>query len=106
MRWIRIFDNWEAACNRLPADDPYLLQIGDLRISIVRHDEQLFAFQALCPHQNEPLYKGKVNRAGEVICPLHAYRFNLNTGRECRERTEDMEIYPVKIDNGVFIGIN
>ncbi len=52
----------------------------------------------------EKLSKGTVNYAGEIICPLHFYRFDLKTGRECQGRTEDLATYTVKAnEEGLFV---
>lgn len=106
MRWVKIFDNWEKTCNILEEDEPRILKIGDKKIVIVRHNDTLHAFEPLCPHQHEPLHRGEITKAGEIVCPLHHYRFNLVTGRECEQRTRDMETFPVKIDTEIFIGID
>jgi nitrite reductase/ring-hydroxylating ferredoxin subunit len=106
MKWIKIFDSWAEASSRLPENDPYILQIGEKKISIVRHGANLYAFEPLCPHQHEPLHKGTVNREGEIVCPLHAYRFNLVTGKEHLERCRDLETFPVKTDDKIYICID
>ncbi len=105
MRWIKIFDSWDEACSSLPENDPYLLRIGERKVSIVRRGSKLYAFEALCPHQHEPLHKGSVNPAGEIVCPLHAYRFNLVTGKEYLNRCRDLETFPVKTDSEVYISL-
>jgi len=52
------------------------------------------------------LSKGKVNYLGEVICPWHNYRFDLQSGRESSTRSADLITYPLKIDEaGFFVGI-
>jgi nitrite reductase (NADH) small subunit len=40
---------------------------------------EVFATQANCPHKKGPLADGLVG-SGTVICPLHAWKFNLATG--------------------------
>jgi len=105
MRWIKIFESWEEVRSQLPEDDPYQLRIGEKKIAIVRHGNELFAFEPLCPHQHEPLHRGTVNPSGEIICPLHAYRFNLVTGRECRERSRDLVTFPVKQETEIYLGL-
>ncbi|MBV9081184.1 MAG: nitrite reductase (NAD(P)H) small subunit [Acidobacteriaceae bacterium] len=57
---------------------------------------QVFAVQANCPHKNGPLADGLVGGT-TVICPLHAWKFDLTTGEpvmgSCRLKT-----YPVRLD--------
>ena len=64
------------------------------------------AFDNACPHQHEPLHKGKLLPRGEVVCPLHHYRFNLINGNEAKSQCGPMNVYPVKVEgDGVYINI-
>jgi len=85
---------------------PRQLVVGQKRLCLVLHNNQLKAVQDACPHNGESLSKGKLNYMGDIICPWHEYRFELNTGRESAERCRDLETFPVKInEEGVFIGL-
>ena len=57
---------------------------------------QVFAVQAECPHRGGPLADGLVGGT-TLICPLHAWKFDLSTGRalmgECGLRT-----FPARVD--------
>src|SRR3954462_2309497 len=57
---------------------------------------QILAVQAECPHRGGPLADGLVGGT-TVICPLHAWKFDLATGQalmgDCGLRT-----YPVRVD--------
>jgi nitrite reductase (NADH) small subunit len=59
------------------------------------------AVQASCPHRGGPLADG-LTGGSTVICPLHAWKFDLLTGEspngECRLRTFD-----ARVDDGGFI---
>lgn len=48
-------------------------------IAVFRDQGELVAIEDTCPHRGGPLGKGKV-AAGAVICPLHAWTFDLRTG--------------------------
>ena len=56
---------------------------------------EVFATQAHCPHRNGPLADGLVG-GGSVICPLHAWKFDLTSGEpllgSCKLIT-----YPVRV---------
>src|SRR5262245_57778108 len=55
--------------------------VNDLTIAVFRQrDGRLFAVDNSCPHRGGPLADGVVG-AGKVICPLHALKFDLETGR-------------------------
>ena len=106
MNWIKVFSGDIEARERIVSDKPQLLILHGKRICLVLHDNTFFAVQDSCTHNGESLSKGYVNYLGEVICPLHNYQFNLQSGRECNTRSRDLLPYPVKIDeSGFFVGI-
>jgi nitrite reductase/ring-hydroxylating ferredoxin subunit len=105
MRWIKIFDSLDKAETRVSIDTPILLEIGKRKLVLIRRKTGWFAADNACPHQNESLSGGWLNSENEIICPLHEYRFSLHSGRECRGRTSDLQTYPVKAENGLFIGL-
>lgn len=54
----------------------------------------LFATQAFCPHGRGPLADGLVGR-GTVLCPLHAFAFDLASGRSLGGSCADLRCYAV-----------
>jgi len=104
MDWIKIFETPAAAENALPENLPRLLVVHGRRICLVRRQGKLFAVQDKCTHNGESLSKGTINYLGEVVCPLHQYQFNLKTGRECSQRSHDLECFAIReSEEGVFI---
>lgn len=90
----------------LVINQPRLLLAGGKRICLVRTSDSVLAVDDKCSHNGESLSKGKVNYLGEVVCPWHGHRFDLRTGRECGERSQDLTVYPIRLDEeGVFVGI-
>jgi len=92
------------AVQLLPDGEIKLVQVGTTKICLVRIAEDVFAFQHLCPHQSASLAEGKINTFGQVICPLHHYRFDLKTGDVKSGTCPDLKIYPAKLtDQGIEI---
>jgi nitrite reductase/ring-hydroxylating ferredoxin subunit len=105
MRKAKLFNDIDD-CKSLLKKDPLKKVILDdhIAVCIAWSKERLVAFEALCPHQKAPLHDGKLNAYDEVICPLHAYRFNLQHGNESSHRCRDLKFYSIKIErDGVFI---
>lgn len=106
MEWIKIFSSEAQAKGTLAPDRPQLLIVHGQRICLVLHGETFHAVQDACTHNGESLSKGQVNYLGEIICPLHNYRFDLKNGRACDSSSRDLRTYPVRSDDsGFFIGI-
>jgi 3-phenylpropionate/trans-cinnamate dioxygenase ferredoxin subunit len=106
MEWLKIFGSEQEARTRIREHKPQLLVARDKRICLVMHDNQFYAVQDSCSHKGESLSKGAVNSLGEIICPLHHYRFGLASGRPTDSACYDLVTYPVKLtDEGLFIGV-
>lgn len=85
------------ALGSIPPGEGRNFLVGDVRIAIFRtRGEELYAVQAECPHRGGPLADGLVG-GHTVICPLHAWKFDLTTGKallgECGLKT-----YPARVD--------
>ena len=50
-------------------------------ICIAKHYDQLFACTQKCPHAGALLVNGHVDALGNLVCPLHKYKFSLKNGR-------------------------
>ena len=55
------------------------VQIGDLKLLLVRDDDGVRAFQGTCPHAEAPLADGALC-GGRIICPWHMGSFDAQTG--------------------------
>jgi 3-phenylpropionate/trans-cinnamate dioxygenase ferredoxin subunit len=51
------------------------------KICIGRFQNNLFAFAWKCPHAGGILADGYIDALGQVVCPLHRYKYDMKTGR-------------------------
>lgn len=73
-------------------------------ICVVRKGADYFAFSNACPHLGEKLHNGTINHLNEIVCPLHAYRFHIQSGDEANRRCKALKTYPVLLtEYGLFI---
>jgi nitrite reductase/ring-hydroxylating ferredoxin subunit len=72
-------------------------------ISLSGPGVEISAFSAICPHALGDLSQGWVT-GNEVECPLHYYRFNMQTG-ECvsPHGGPHLRLYPLKIEGDVVL---
>ena len=104
--WIKIFSSESEARQRIRPDVPQLVIVGSTRICLVLHNNSFAAVQDACSHNGQSLSKGSVNYLGEIVCPWHGYRFNLNTGRPCDSSSPDLITYAVRMDEtGFYIAV-
>ena len=105
LKWYRVLGPEEAA-KRIPKGKLQLVKLGEQRICIAHTELGYTAVSDICPHLGESLSKGTINFLYEVICPWHGYRFNLQNGRECQQRTPDLEVHKIEMrEDGLFLGV-
>jgi len=83
-----------------------VLQINDRKICIAKFQNNIFAFADKCPHSGGIFDKGFIDMTGNVVCPVHHYKFNIKNGLNSSGEGYKLKTYPVNINpEGVFIGI-
>ncbi|WP_057940484.1 Rieske (2Fe-2S) protein [Algoriphagus resistens] len=70
------------------------IHLEEITIALVRKGEQFFAFQGACPHRAASLFRGTLIDSTEIRCPLHGYRFDIQTGEVRVGFCDTLEIYP------------
>lgn len=96
-RWIRI-----AECDHIPPREGRAALVGDREIAIFNLGDRFLAVDNQCPHKSGPLCDGIV--AGDsVVCPLHAWKVNLETGEVARpvNQQECVRTYATRVESGV-----
>ena len=78
-QWYRIANSFQDI--RLQENGIGVYEAGEKKICVARYNEEWFAFNYKCPHASGILADGYVDAIGNVVCPVHRYRFNLRTGR-------------------------
>ena len=77
------------------------LLVNGAEVAVFRCQGQLYALQDQCPHAGGSLAGGAIE-GNEVICPLHANRFNLKTGACTTDPRLWARTYAVRSQNGGF----
>lgn len=103
MEKITLFDSIEKAFEVIPAGENRTVRIGELTVLIFNHQNKLIAMEKECPHLGHPLKEGLINGFGEMVCPLHTYRFDIQTGEEANRRCRDLTLYPIHEENGKVV---
>jgi len=72
------------------------VEVAGNSIALYETEGQLFATDNICTHAYACLSDGWLD--GEVICPLHAARFDIRSGKVLDPpATEDLKTYPVRV---------
>jgi nitrite reductase/ring-hydroxylating ferredoxin subunit len=104
MKRYTLGTNKAQVLNLIPHATIQLTKIGDKKVCITRKGESFFVFEELCPHRLASLAQGRINSKNEVICPLHEYRFDLETGNVMAGSCPNLKIYKNSLeDDGLHI---
>ncbi|MBX2931668.1 MAG: Rieske 2Fe-2S domain-containing protein [Chitinophagaceae bacterium] len=83
-----------------------VISVADKKISIGLFDNKIFAFSYKCPHASGILSNGWIDNTGNVVCPVHRYKFCMENGRNVSGEGYYLKTFPIEIrENGVYIGI-
>ncbi len=74
--------------------------VGDVRIALVRVNDDFFAVGDRCSHEDYSLSEGEVlDDVCEIECWRHGSTFDLRTGEPCSlPATKPVPVYTVKVD--------
>ena len=83
-----------------------IIEVNNKKITIARRGEILYACAHKCPHAGGIIAEGFIDAMGNVVCPLHRYRFSPQNGRNVSGEGYFLKHWPVeKRDDGIFIGM-
>ncbi len=79
--------------------------VDDVDIALFKVNGNIYALSNICPHQHFPLIFDGFLENGCVVCPLHRWKFNLQTGKK-PEGQGGLSSFEVKIENDrIFVKV-
>ena len=99
-RWLRV-----TPTGNIPPREGRAVLIGDREIALFNLGDEFLATDNQCPHKGGPLCDGIVTGAS-VVCPLHAWKVNLETGeveRPSHGQDHCVATYPTRVEDGVVL---
>lgn len=103
-----------------------ILAVGSREIGVFRVDGKFYAFQNRCLHQGGPVCEGIVigkveavlddakrelgrrfsTEKRQIVCPWHAWEYDIETGQFAGEQSLKLHQFPVRIEgNQVFVSV-
>ena len=73
--------------------------VGGRALCVANVDGAVCVLDGTCPHEGGPLGEGTIE-GGRVVCPWHAYAFDLHTGEAENDPGVKAEILEAKVENG------
>lgn len=79
--------------------------VGEKKVGLLKRNNVIMAFTALCPHAGANLCNGWLDTMGRIVCPEHKYRFDPVNGRNTTGEGYKLFTYPIEIREGeVYVG--
>jgi len=73
-------------------------------IAVFKIKGKIYAVSSICPHnQTNKLHEGYVDKELYLACPVHGWKFHLETGLvppDCKEIFSKLETYKTKVESG------
>jgi 3-phenylpropionate/trans-cinnamate dioxygenase ferredoxin subunit len=83
-----------------------VVELNGKRICLTKFNDSWFAFAGVCPHAGGLLSEGYIDMIGNVVCPLHQYKFNIKNGKNVSGEGYTLRTYPIELrPDGIFIGL-
>jgi nitrite reductase (NADH) small subunit len=85
----------------LPVGLGRAFEVDGKPIAVFRtRDDQIHAIHGVCSHKGAPLADGMIAE-GHVVCPYHAFRFDLCTGESAQiDRCDSIKAYKTEVTDG------
>jgi nitrite reductase/ring-hydroxylating ferredoxin subunit len=101
-RWYKIADH--IAEINFAENNIAVVEAHGKKICVAKYKEQLFAFAFKCPHAGGFLADGYIDALGNIVCPLHRYKYNIESGRNVSGEGYYLKHWPVEIkEEGIFV---
>ena len=102
--WHKIADT--AAELDFNKDNLLQAEVNGKQICIAQTKSGLQACASKCPHAGGPMADGFIDAVGNIVCPLHRYKFSLQNGRNTSGEGYYLKTFPIETrEEGIFVGI-
>ncbi|UAY52028.1 Rieske (2Fe-2S) protein [Ferruginibacter albus] len=103
-KWHKIADSVE----ELPFNENNLLEVevaGKI-VCMAKHNDVLHACSQKCPHAGAYMEEGYIDALGNIVCPIHRYKFSLQNGRNTSGEGYFLKTFPIETRaDGIYIGL-
>ena len=102
--WFRIADH----INELDFQDNNisLIEVSGKKVCIGKYKDEIFAFTNKCPHAGGMMSEGYIDALGNVVCPMHRYKYDIRNGRNTSGEGYYRTHWPIETrEDGIYVGM-
>lgn len=104
LRWYKIYDFDKHGAEPQRINSARSIDIEGKRLCLTRTEAGYFALDDRCPHAGARFGMGGYCEDNMLVCPVHRYKFNVQTGRGVQG--DYVETYPTETrSDGVYVGL-
>ncbi len=82
------------------------IEVAGKKICLSMYNDTAHACAHKCPHAGGILADGYIDALGNIVCPVHRYKFNIQNGCNTSGEGYYLKTFPIEIrSDGVFVGI-
>lgn len=104
LNWIKIAESIEEF--HFGSNNITEVLAGERKICVARFQNELFAFSNKCPHASGLFVDGYIDAVGNVVCPIHRYKFCMRNGRNVTGEGYFLKNWEIEIrPDGIYVGL-
>ena len=103
-QWFKIADSQNEF--DFSSNNMFVTEARGKKITLIKYKDGFMACAYACPHAGGILSNGHIDALGNMVCPIHRYKFSLQNGRNTSGEGYYLTTYPVEVrEDGIFAGI-
>lgn len=84
-----------------------VVKVDGKKICIGRFNGSIFAFAYKCPHAGGIMADGYIDALGNIVCPLHRYKYDMKNGRNVTGEGYYLKHWPTEVrDEAIYVGMD
>ncbi len=100
LQWVKVLEAEDAETTFIRK-----VKAGNRSLCMVGFEGKVFAVSAQCPHAGAELVGGWCED-GKIVCPIHRYQYDLETGRGTEGQGDYVETFPVEVrEDGIYVQV-
>lgn len=104
INWFKIADTTQAI--EWQSNNMAVVEAGSKKITLIKLGNELAACAVKCPHAGGTMADGFIDAVGNIVCPLHRYKFSLRNGRNVSGEGYYLKVYAIEErEAGIFVGL-
>ncbi len=102
--WYKIADHINEL--NFASNNIAIVTVNGKKVCVAKFKEEVFAFAYKCPHAGGIMADGYIDALGNIVCPLHRYKFRMVDGRNTSGEGYFLKHWPVEVkEEALFVGI-